>query len=72
MIKSTNRRFLALLIALAVCALAHAVDYDSEAATTTQAAQLRFGAEFNKKWRNGLRLGIGQELRFDVYNSAVA
>lgn len=36
-----------------------------------QAAQLRFGAEFNKKWRNGLRLGVSEDLRFDLYNSAV-
>jgi hypothetical protein len=33
--------------------------------------QLRFGAEFNKKWKNGLRLGISEDLRFDVYNSLV-
>lgn len=64
-------------IVLCLCSLflipysLYAWSYDSEAATTTQAAQLRFGAEFNKKWRNGLRLGICQELRFDVYNSAV-
>lgn len=52
-------------------AQAHAWDYDSETATETQAAQLRFGAEFNKKWRNGLHLGISEDLRFDLYNSAV-
>lgn len=52
-------------------AQAHAWTYDSETATTMQAAQLRFGAEFNKKWRNGLRLGVSEDLRFDLYNSAV-
>ena len=46
-------------------------DYASETATETQAAQLRLGAEFNKKWRNGLRLGVSEDLRFDLYNSAV-
>ena len=45
--------------------------YDSETATEMNAAQLRFGAEFTKKWRNGLRLGVGEDLRFDLYNSAV-
>lgn len=69
--KRSNRRLFAVLIALAVCAMAHAWSYDSETATTTQAAQLRFGAEFNKKWRNGLRLGVSEDLRFDLYNSAV-
>ena len=52
------------------CSL-HAWSYDSETAIETQAAQLWFGAEFNKKWRNGLRLGISEDLRFDLYNSAV-
>ena len=52
------------------CSL-HAWSYDSETATEMHAAQLQFGAEFNKKWRNGLRLGISEDLRFDLYNSAV-
>ena len=69
--KRSNRRLFAVLIALAVCAMAHAWSYDSETATTTQAAQLRFGAEFTKKWKNGLRLGVSEDLRFDLYNSAV-
>lgn len=46
-------------------------DYRSESATTTQAAQLRFGADFTKKWKNGIRLGVSEDLRFDVYNSMV-
>lgn len=70
-VKRSCRRFFAVLAALAVCALAHAWSYDSETATEMQAAQLRFGAEFNKKWRNGLRLGVSEDLRFDIYNSAV-
>ena len=64
-------------IVLCLCSLflipysLYAWSYDSETASETQAAQLRFGAEFNKKWRNGLRLSIGEDLRFDLYNSAV-
>ena len=69
--KRSSKRLFAVLRALAVCAMAHAWTYDSETATEMHAAQLRFGAEFNKKWRNGLRLGISEDLRFDLYNSAV-
>ena len=69
--RKSNRRFIAVLIALAVCTMAHAWSYDSEAATTTQAAQLRFGAGFTKKWNNGIRLGVSEDLRFDLYNSMV-
>lgn len=69
--RNSNRRFVAVLMTLALCAGAHAWSYDSESASETQAAQLRFGAEFNKKWRNGVRLGISEDLRFDLYNSAV-
>jgi hypothetical protein len=50
---------------------AHAWSYNSQEATTTTAAQLRFGAVFNKKWHNGLRLGVREDLWFDVYNSEV-
>ena len=61
-----------LLCSIALVPLsAFAWEYDSEAATTTQAVQLRTGAAFNKKWHNGLRLGISEEVRFDVYNSMV-
>ena len=45
--------------------------YDSEDATTANVAQLRFGATFTKKWNNGLRLGVREDLWFDVYNSEV-
>jgi len=55
-----------LLITLSLSAFAW--EYNSE---TTHSAQMRFGATFNKKWNNGLRLGVSEELRFDVYNSAV-
>ena len=45
-------------------------NYDSQETTTTHSAQIRIGAEFNKKWNNGLRLGFSEDLRSDVYNSA--
>ena len=47
---------------------AHAVTYDATGATTEQTVQLRAGAEFTKKWKNGLRLSIGEELRFNLYD----
>ena len=70
-VKRSNRRFIAVLTALAVCALAHAWNYDSQEAVTGNVAQLRFGADFTKKWKNGIRLGVSEDLRFDVYNSLV-
>jgi len=48
-----------------------AVTYDSQEAVTIQAAQIRTGATFTKKWNNGLRLGVSEDLWFDVYNSEV-
>ena len=59
---------IAVLSALSGSALAW--DYSSEAATATHSAQIRVGAEFTKKWHNGIRLGVSEELRSDVYNSA--
>lgn len=50
---------------------AFAWSYESEEAVTGHVAQVRFGAEFTKKWRNGLRLGVSEDLRFDAYNSLV-
>lgn len=54
---------------LALSLSAHAWNYDSQASTTTHSMQIRVGAELNKKWDNGLRLGLGEDLRSDVYNS---
>ena len=58
----------ALLIALLlVSASVQAWNYSSTDETTTHSAQIRVGAEFNKKWHNGLSLGISEELRFPMY-----
>ena len=48
----------------------YAWEYESQATETTQNVQIRLGAEATKKWNNGLRLGLEQELYSDVYNSA--
>ena len=50
---------------------AWAWSYESEDAVTGNVAQVRFGASFNKKWNNGLRLGVSEDLWFDAYNSLV-
>lgn len=63
-----RKYFLCLFLILSPIALT-AVNYDSETATTTHSAQWRMGADFTKKWKNGLRLGINEDLRFDLYNS---
>ena len=46
---------------------AHAVTYESEQSETRHSAQLRVGVDYTKKWRNGLSLQIGEELRFPMY-----
>ena len=43
-------------------------DYSATGATTEQSVQLRTGAEFTKKWKNGVQLGIGEDLRFDLFD----
>jgi len=54
-----------------LCSLpAHAWEYKSVEADTVHSAQIRMGADFTKRWNNGLRLGVSEDLRFDVYNSA--
>ena len=38
-------------------------EYHSCGATTEHSAQMRFGAEFTKKWNNGLSLSLSEDLR---------
>ena len=44
-------------------------DFATTQNETTQSVQLRLGAEFSKKWKNGLSLHFGEDLRFDLYES---
>ena len=44
-------------------------NYQTQEVTTTHSVQTRVGANFNKKWNNGLHLAFSEDLRFDVYNS---
>ena len=65
-----RKTFLLCLLALLTILPARAWEYRSVADTTVQAVQLRVGADWTKKWHCGVRLGISEELRFDVYNSS--
>lgn len=62
------RRFVLIAVLLASLST-YAWEYASQEAITAHSAQIRTGAEMTKKWKNGLRLGVSEELRFDVYNS---
>lgn len=68
--KRSNRLFIAVLTALAVLLAlpTFAWDYSATGATNEQSVQLRTGAEFTKKWNNGLQLSLGEELRFDLFD----
>lgn len=70
--KQSNRLLAAGLTALAVLFSPSllAWEYDSQESLTTHSAQIRFGADIEKKWHNGLKLDFSEDLRFDVYNSA--
>lgn len=54
---------------LALSLTASAWEYNSQTSTTEQAVQMRVGAEFNKKWNNGLKLSLAEDIRIDLYNS---
>ena len=59
-------KVIGVLLALSVSVFA--VDYTSTGSTTEQTVQLRTGAEFAKKWKCGVKLGIEQEFRFNLYD----
>ncbi|MBQ7632167.1 MAG: DUF2490 domain-containing protein [Paludibacteraceae bacterium] len=66
--KRSNRLFIAVLTALAISQAALAVDYNSTGETREDIVQMRVGADFTKKWDCGVRLHIGEELRFNFYD----
>ncbi len=63
------RKCIGLIVLLAVCLSANAWEYETQDKRTSHAAQMRIGATFTKEWHNGLRLGLEEDLRFDMYNS---
>ena len=61
-----------ILCLLAVCCVIPAQAWDwskTPTSTTTHSVQLRAGADFNKKWHNGLGLHISEDLRFDLFSA---
>ncbi len=64
--KKTKIILLALLFA---SASVQAWNYSSTEEQKTHSAQIRVGAEFDKKWHNGLSFNISEELRFPMYGT---
>jgi hypothetical protein len=46
----------------------HATTYNYAGATTEQEVQMRLGAQFTKKWKQGVQLSLSEELRFNLYD----
>ena len=63
------RRLSALALALALALSAGAWDYNSTGETREDIVQLRVGAEFTKKWDQGIKLSLGEELRFNLFDA---
>ena len=54
-----------------LCSLpAHAWDYASTQNTDKQAVQLRVGASYGKKWKNGLGVHLSEDLRFGMVTNS--
>ena len=66
------RRVFIIGLCSALCILysssAWATTYNAAGATTEQAVQMRMGANFTKKWRQGVQLSLSEELRFNLYD----
>ena len=56
------------VLCILYAAEANATDYNAAGATTEQEVQMRVGAEFSKKWRQGVQLSLSEELRFNLYD----
>lgn len=63
------RRIIYTIVALIVLSVsAFAWDYNATGETTEQTVQMRVGADFTKKWDCGVRLTLGEELRFNLHD----
>ena len=56
------------VLCILYAAEANATDYNAAGATTEQEVQMRVGAEFSKKWRQGVQLSLSEEFRFNLYD----
>ena len=62
------RRVLTLALAMALMPVLCAQTYQTTGATREDRVQMRVGAEFSKKWKNGLELSFDEDMRFDLYD----
>ncbi|MBO7459251.1 MAG: DUF2490 domain-containing protein [Paludibacteraceae bacterium] len=57
------------ILCLLLSLSASAWEYHSVGSDVEHSAQLRFGANFTKKWDCGVRLGFNEDMRFDLYHT---
>ena len=57
-----------LVLALATAPMLLAWNYSSTGSTKEDMVQLRVGADFSKKWDNGVKLSLSEDLRFNLYD----
>ncbi|MBR1563745.1 MAG: DUF2490 domain-containing protein [Paludibacteraceae bacterium] len=63
------RGLLCLSLMLLTPIASYAWEYASQEKNVWHSVQLRAGAEFTKKWNNGIHLGISEDLRFDMFST---
>ena len=63
-----RRSFIIGLLLLLCVIPSWATTYNSAGSTTEQEVQMRVGAEFTKKWKQGVQLTLSEELRFNLYD----
>ena len=62
------RKFILIAIVVLSALPLAATTYNSSGSTTEQEVQLRVGANFTKKWKQGVQLTLSEELRFNLYD----
>lgn len=62
------RKFILIAIVVLSALPLAATTYNSSGSTSEQEVQLRVGANFTKKWKQGVQLTLSEELRFNLYD----
>ena len=65
-----KRQFLILFFVLCCVLRSYAWEYASQEKNVWHSVQMRVGADFTKKWDNGIHLGISEDVRFDMFSSS--
>ena len=63
------KRFFPFILLILCSAGAHAWEYSETMNSTSHSAQLRLGADVHWRWKSGVGLSLGEDLRFDMVNS---